>query len=570
MGDDERPESTPDADATPEAAPGGEVAAGGEMAPGAEVAPTVPPEEAAVEAPSEPDAAAEPESEPEPESAPHSSVSTPGMGRTVTVISLRVVRGLAGMAAAAAVIAAVGLVPLPTIGVTPLATTVTPEAADLLALCPGATLRLGDETGANAGQPFSVGTPDLTVASTGAPARDPLTRSDADSGGTNRAPMLLRLPPSDDAVLVAAQSQNLDGDGGLRGLAVAGCAEPTSSAWLVGGATTVGRSTLLLLANPTSVEAEVEVTMWGESGRVTAPGMKGIAVPANGQRVLALSGFAPDLASPMVHVEARGGQIVAALQTSVTRVLDPGGIDFVAAGTAPSREVVIPGVRVADAAGVASSLGLEGYEDLEAIVRVGNPGEETALVEVSVTPTTAQGTATSFQLQVPAGQAVDTALASALELGAEPFADGSYTVTLHADSPVVGAVRASTSPAPTTDADGDIQPGGADLAWFASASGLSGDVAIAVADADAPVLVAAATDRAAHTLTLTPIDGGDAVTLEVPGTGSVAVALKPDTGYLLSGSKGVAVALTFAAPGELGGYPIVSPRAADSPIVIRP
>jgi hypothetical protein len=558
MGDDERPESTPDAEVVP----------GGDVAPGTEVVPTTPAEEEAVEAPAEPDAAAEPEREP----APHSSVSTPGMGRTVTVISLRVVRGLAGMAAAAAVIAAVGLVLLPTIGVTPLATTVTPEAADLLALCPGATLRLGDETGANAGQPFSVGAPDLTVASTGTPARAPLTRSDADSGGTNRAPMLLRLPPSDDAVLVAAQSQNLDGDGdgGLRGLAVAGCAEPTSSAWLVGGATTVGRSTLLLLANPTSVEAEVEVTMWGESGRVMAPGMKGIAVPANGQRVLALSGFAPDLASPMVHVEARGGQIVAALQTSVTRVLDPGGVDFVAAGTAPSREVVIPAVRIADAAGVASSLGLEGYEDLEAIVRVGNPGEETALVEVSVTPTTEQGTATSFQLQVPAGQAVDTALASALELGAEPFADGSYTVTLHADSPVVGAVRASTSPAPTTDADGDLQPSGADLAWFASASGLSGDVAIAVADADAPVLVAAATDRAAHTLTLTPIDGGDAITLEVPGTGSVAVALERDTGYLLSGSKGVAVAVTFAAPGELGGYSITSPRAADSPIVIRP
>jgi hypothetical protein len=566
MGNDERPESTPDADATP----------GGEATPEVEVEPTARAEEAAVEAeaPAEPDPAAEPDSaaetEPEPEPAPHTTVSTPGMGRTVTVISLRVVRGLAGMAAAAAVIAAVGLVPLPTIGVTPLSTTVTPEAADLLALCPGATLRLGDETGANAGQPFAVGTPDLTIAATGTPTRTPLTRSDADSGGTNRAPMLLRLSPSDDAVLVAAQSQHLDGDGSLRGLAVAGCAEPTSSAWLVGGATTVGRTTLLLLANPTSVEAEVAVTMWGESGKISAPGMKGIAVPANGQRVLALSGFAPDLASPMVHVEARGGQVVAALQTSVTRVLDPGGVDFVAAGTAPSREVVIPAVRIADAEGVASSLGLEGYEDLEAVVRVGNPGEETAFVEVSVTPTTDGGTATSFQLQVPAGLVLDTALAAAFELGAEPFADGSYTVTLRADSPVVGAVRASTTPAPTRDADGDIQPGTADLAWFASASGLSGDVAISVADAGKPVLVAAATDRAAHTLTLTPIDGGDAITLDVPGTGSAAVALTPDTGYLLSGSTGVAVALTFAARGELGGYPIVSPRAADSPIVIRP
>ena len=79
-----------------------------------------------------------------------------------------------------------------------------------------------------------------------------------------------------------------------------------------------------------------------------------------------------------------------------------------------------------------------------------------------------------------------------------------------------------------------------------------------------------ATDGVAHTLTLTPLGGGAAVTLEVPAAGSAAVGLDADTGYLLSGTKGVAAALTFAARGELAGYPIVSPRAADSPLVIRP
>lgn len=574
MADDERPDLTPDADAAPTndesvAPPAGETVDGNVATDDASVATD------SADSTSDAETAAEPEPGPvEPElAAAHPTPeagSAPGMGRTVTVISLRIVRGLAGMAAAAAVIAVVGLVPLPTLGITPLATTVEPEPADLLALCPGATLRLGDETGANAGQPFAVGRPDLTLAAQGTPVRTPLATSDADNGGTDGAPTLLRVAPSDDAALAAAQAQQLEGQGGLRGLAVAGCSEPTSSAWLVGGATTVGRTTLLLLANPTAVEAAVEVTMWGESGAISAPGMKGIAVPANGQRVLALSGFAPGLTSPIVHVEARGGQVVAALQASVTRVLDPGGVDLVSAGAAPSRDLVIPAVRIADAEGVASSLGLEGYEDLETIVRVGNPGDEAAFVEVSVTPTAGDGPATSFPLQVPAGQVVDTALSTAFELGAAPFADGSYTVTVRGDAPVVAAVRASTSSAPTTDADGDIRPGEADLAWFASASGLTGDVAIAVADAGTPVLVAAATDGVAHTVTLTPLGGGAAITLEVPAAGSAAVGLDADTGYLLSGAKGVAAALTFAARGELAGYPIVSPRAADSPLVIRP
>src|SRR5690606_24170012 len=166
MVDDERPEPTPDPDATPTGAesiapPAGEahdVTAEADSTPGPETDAGLEPE--AVLEPdtpeldtAEPGPAAEPGPvEPEPVAvhpAPEAG-SAPGMGRTVTVISLRVVRGLAGMAAAAAVIAAVGLVPLPTLGITPLATTVEPEPADLLALCPGATLRLGDETGANA------------------------------------------------------------------------------------------------------------------------------------------------------------------------------------------------------------------------------------------------------------------------------------------------------------------------------------------------------------------------------------------------------------------------------------
>jgi hypothetical protein len=139
MADDERPDLTPDADATPTssesvAPPAGETD-DGNVATGEANVETDSTD--SVDSTSDTEAAAERElGEPEPAAAdpdPEAG-SAPGMGRTVTVISLRVVRGLAGMAAAAAVIAAVGLVPLPTLGITPLATTVEPEPADLLAL----------------------------------------------------------------------------------------------------------------------------------------------------------------------------------------------------------------------------------------------------------------------------------------------------------------------------------------------------------------------------------------------------------------------------------------------------
>lgn len=553
MADDVRPDPAADAEETPEATP-------------AEVTPA----EATPSAPTDdrepvPDAEAAPRIRP-PDA--HETATAGSLGRTVTVISLRIVRGLAGIATAVAIIAAVGLVPLPTIGVTPLGTPVEPQPADLLALCPGAALRLGDETGADAGQAYAVGRPDLTVVADGTPASASLTPGAV--GTPEQAPTLLRLEPTGTAALAATQTQWLGGEGGLRGLTVAGCTEPASSAWLVGGDTTLGRTTLLLLANPTPVEAEVSLRIWGEAGPVIAPGMKGIAVPANGQRVLALSGFAPDLASPVVHIEARGGQVVAALQSSVTRVLDPGGIDIVTAGASPSTRLVIPAVRIEDSVGVGSSLGLEGYGDLEAIVRVGNPGEATADVDVSVSPTFPGGVATSFHLQLGPGQVLDTALATALELGAEPFVDGSYTVTIESNSPVVAGARSSTTPAPTTDADGRVVPGGADLAWFASAPRLTGDVALSVADAPNPVLVAASMDGAVHTVTLTSLDGGETLTLDVPGVGSVALPVESGAGYRVQGARGVAIALSFADAGALAGYPLQSPRAADTMLVVRP
>lgn len=494
-----------------------------------------------------------------------------GMARAITLVSLRVVRGLIGAAAAVVVIATVGLVPLPTVSIEPLAVTVEPEPADLLQLCPGSLLRLGDDTGANAGQASAVGTPTLTIdADGGSVTTTPLPQSDAGTGGTPQAPAALGLAAAPDAALGGAQSQASSGAGGLAGLAATACAEPTSSAWLAGGAATVGRTTLLLVANPTAVAAEVSIRMWGESGEVTAPGMAGIDVGPGEQRVLPLAGFAPGIASPIVHVEARGGQVVAALQTSVIRVLDPGGLDVVGAVAAPAMESIVPAVRIFDELGVSSALGLADHEDLEAIARIGNPGDADATVEVSVLPTVADGAATSFEITVPAGTVTDVPLSSALELGAAPFPDGSYSVQFRADAPVVTAVRASTTPDPAAGADGVPQPGPVDLGWFTSAVPLRGDVVIAVADAPDPVLVAVNPENVERTLLLEPLDGGEPLAVVLPPARAASVALERDTGYRVTDAEGVRIGVTFATTGRLAGYTVRSPRQADGPIVVRP
>ncbi|TXK16276.1 DUF5719 family protein [Homoserinibacter sp. GY 40078] len=490
--------------------------------------------------------------------------------RSATLVSLRIVRGVVGIAAAAVVVGTVGLVPVPTSGISPLGVTVDPEPADLQRLCAGSLVRLGDDTGADAGRLTAIGAPTVTTAATGGEVRSSaLTASDVGTGGTSQAPRLVELDPADDAALDAVQAQRASGEGGLAGLAVSGCPEPTSSAWLVGGDTTVGRTTLLLLANPTEVAAEVTLRMWGEDGEITAPGMSLTVAPGE-QRVLPLSGFAPGVASPVVQVLARGGQVTAALQTSVIRVLDPGGVAIVQPGTGPSRETVIPGVRIFDDVGVSTALGLADYADLEAVARLANPGDVDASVEVSLLPTETGGVASSFQIEVAAGDVVDIPLTSGLELGSGLLPDGSYTVTLRSDQPVVAAVRAGTTPAPASGSSGSPDPGPADIAWFASAPTLSDDVLVAVASAPRPVLVVANPENTERTVVVEQLGGGPSRELVVPAAGTAQLTLTTGAGYALRDIDGLRAAIGYAGAAQLAGSLIRPEREADQAIVVRP
>ena len=104
--------------------------------------------------------------------------------------------------------------------------------------------------------------------------------------------------------------------------------------------------------------------------------MNGIDVPAGAQRVLSLAGFAPGLVSPVVHVEARGGQVIAFLQQSIVRGLDAVGVDLVDAAPDPATDLTFPGVRVFDSVGVNRALSLDDWDDVAPIVRIAEPGDD--------------------------------------------------------------------------------------------------------------------------------------------------------------------------------------------------
>lgn len=498
------------------------------------------------------------------------------------VVGARIVSGAVAAAAAVAVIAGVAFLPLPTLGNAPRTVTVEPDPADQVRVCPGGAVRVGDEVGGSADSVFAIGSPAVDGGVTGGDLeRTPLASADP-AAAAGSAPQALRAPPADGALVAGSQSETVDA-ADFRGLTAAACPEPSGSIWLVGGAMTVGRTTLLLLANPTAVPSQVSLRMFGEDGEISAPGMSGIDVPANGQTVLSLAGFAPGVASPIVHVTARGGRVIADLQQSVVRGLDAVGVETTGAGADPAENLVVPGVRIVDTVGTNRASALADWQDVGPAIRLMVPGDVGGKVTVRVVPETPGAVGTSFELDAEPGVVTELPLDSGAPEGganegeggendAHGLQDGVYTVFIDAEVPVVAGVRASTAvdsgiePAP----DAILDAPESDLAWFAAAPPLDDETLIVVPNGPSPHVSMVNPTTAASEVEFAAANGdAEPASVSIPAGGSVSLAVAPGS-YRLSGAGGLSVAVSFAGPGALASFVVSPARPVAGSLVVHP
>ena len=133
------------------------------------------------------------------------------------------------------------------------------------------------------------------------------------------------------------------GQGQTRGLAASPCARPVTDAWLVGGGSTAGRLTQVLLVNDDDRPAQVDLLVYGEAGPVAAPGASGIVLPAGSRKQVRLDTLAPNQALVAVHALARSGRIgIVGLDQEAVGLV-PMGMSLIPPTEAGSR-LVIPGV----------------------------------------------------------------------------------------------------------------------------------------------------------------------------------------------------------------------------------
>lgn len=314
------------------------------------------------------------------------------------------------------------------VGQIPPATELSVKARDLKLACPGSLFKAGGASGTTLGNFAHVGTANFA------------SQFNSNAGATlESADGIFTVSAAGEnleqgsSLLNASQYQNASG-ATLKGLAATNCQLPSNDLWLLGGDTTTGREALLILRNPSEVDATVSLEIFTEAGSIDAPGLSGIAVVAGKSTVIPLSGIVPKTKSFMTHVVSKGGAIAAWIQQRTVRGLSAGGVDYVSPSPSFTKNQVVPGIFIRGAK-LANKLAATNadFKDLTPVIRVFVPGKKQATVTIQVSGSNSKTFGTVIRETVKPETVMD------LEISG--LKDGDYVAVVSADVEIQSAVR---------------------------------------------------------------------------------------------------------------------------------
>jgi Family of unknown function (DUF5719) len=435
-------------------------------------------------------------------------------------------------------------VPWPTLTREPVQIAATPAPADSVMACDGGLLAVGRELD-QTGRLVTAAPQSVTggVAAGSEPIVQTL-RTTVDDGLS--APQVLTAEPENRTRTdVAASGSATVIAEDLRGFAASACRPPLMESWLVGGSAATGAADLVLLANPGLVAATVQLTVFGAGEPQTPAGGTDLVVAPGSQIVVPLAGLVLGEESPVVRVSAVGAPVHAALQTSITRTLVPGGVDQVGAIALPEAQQIIPGVSVTDAPGVVGS------SETTTLARILAPASD-GTATVTVTTVGAAEPITTTSVPLAAGKPTE------VELTGLPI--GTYTVQVDSDAAVVAAVWQATG-----------FDEGADFAWYTSAPSVDVASLFAAPTGPAPVLNLVNPTGQPISVVVAATDGGRSDPVTVEAHSSASLRLASGTVYSLDPeSPGIRAALSLTGDGALAGFPVWSADAVAAEIIVYP
>ena len=451
---------------------------------------------------------------------------------------IKQISALAGIAIAAA---AITVLPFGDVqaGSVQAPTTFDVQAKALSLICPGAAMNTGGANGTAVGSFDRIGSATISNNSS-------VGISSSSVGG---ATLLVAAGATEQgsAALNAGQLQNVS-SARLNGLLGASCQAPAAEHWLLGGDTSTGRETLLLLSNPSTVPTTINLEVYAEGGRVQASGLSGIAVSAGETQVVPLSSLIPETRAFAVRVSSRGAAVGAWLQQRTVRGLLYAGADFVSPVTEINQSLSIPGILVRGAKDAAALIAInDDYQDLLPALRVFNPSDKSATFTAQIFGANDKTFGTVIRETVAAHSVKDFTI--------NGLADGDYAAFISSDQAVAASVRLPRS-------DKTKKPN-TDFTWLQSATQLKGTQQITVPAAGISKLSLANLGNIAANLTI----NGAALSIKAQGTVVVKTSAGPVTLRVDQGSIGGNLMVDVS--GAIANLALVDYRNAGSQVAVR-
>lgn len=382
--------------------------------------------------------------------------------------------------------------------------------------------------------------------------------------------------------------------GDLRSLTAGGCVQSSVTSWIVGGATIVGSSSTLYVANPGNTTVNVKVTAWGASGEISLPSDGQLSIAPGKATQLALENSADADPQLALRVQAEGGRVAAWVASQKLDGESAAGSDIItstaSAGTSltigalsidKAASQITPQAAAADAAATpspsaaasatatpsakatakasakassaakasatpsatattaaatpspsasADSLDLSGALN-EPRLRVLNPGDKTAHVKVTLLGKSGPVQfAPASALNVKAGQVAD------LPLGG--LSQGTYGVKIDSDQPVSAAALSTSQGSEYPELSGQHIH---DFTWSQAQTGQGGVAILPRQDVTSQLLLTNPSAQSKQ-VTLSAIGSNWTSTLTLPAL-STQVAQVPDSVQAVSVSGAVPATL---------------------------
>ncbi len=403
-----------------------------------------------------------------------------------------------------ALVAVVGQLALP--AQAPARTMVVVPIESLALVCPALPANMSGYAVHVHGALTDTGTPAVLDLQTPKGTRSTVRAPGVTTVGVTRSGSALFSAQGASATELVAGAEVLGTTSPTRGYATYPCQPPTVSQWLIGGATTPGRTSVLYIANVDATQATVDLDVWSDLGKSSARSLSGITIPPRSVEPVSLALVEPARAMYVVHVTATSGQVTSAMLETGQKALASLGVDVVPSVQAPMTQSVL---GVLPAGTKWAHLGLL------------SPGTATA---VHVSLVTSDGT---YPLAGAENLALEADKVTLVSIPDDALV-GDAVVRVEADAPIVAGIGAQL-----------IEHGAADLASMPMMSTINRVASITV-DAGVSEAMALLHSSSACSVTLRVTSGG------ATSTKTVSLAPYTITRVKLFGGSGTSRIVTVA------------------------